>query len=62
MSTAAGRARTAKAREISLRQRAIRATEDPVILARAARIVRTALERKKLTLADVLPASDEAQT
>lgn len=32
-----------------------RAVDDPAKLARAARIVRTALERRALTIADVLP-------
>lgn len=50
--------RTAAATAAVQRNAAYRAVEDPVVLARAARIVRAALERKKLRLADVLP--DEA--
>jgi hypothetical protein len=37
----------------------MKALDDPVDLARAARIVRLALERRKLTLADVAPESPE---
>lgn len=47
---------TEKARAELLRRSAIRATDDPVKLARAARIVRAALERNRLTLADLVQA------
>ena len=44
------------------RNAAHRAVDDPVVLARAARIVRAALARQRLTLADLepLPAKDGA--
>jgi hypothetical protein len=56
-----GVAQTAKARETYLAQSAHRAVEDPVALARAARIVRAALARQRLTLAELtpLPATDD---
>lgn len=38
-----------------------RAIDDPVKLARAARIVRLALERQRLTIADLLPAEGGAR-
>jgi hypothetical protein len=38
-----------------LQNAAIRALDDPVALARAARIVRVALERRRLTVADLTP-------
>ena len=38
-----------------------RAVDDPVALARAARIVRAALARQKITLADVLPEPADEQ-
>jgi len=37
-----------------------RAIDDPVVLGRAARIVRVALARKALTLADLEPMPDPA--
>jgi hypothetical protein len=46
---------TAAARQAHERNSALRAIEDPRQLARAARIVRVGLERRRLTLADVLP-------
>ncbi|WP_432886785.1 hypothetical protein ACQPYH_04160 [Kribbella sp. CA-245084] len=46
-------ARTAPARNAALRNAALRATDDPVRLARAARIVRAALERGRLTTDDL---------
>lgn len=46
-------ARTAPARRAQLRNAALRATDDPAQLARAARIVRAALERGKLTPDDL---------
>lgn len=52
------RAATQGARLASQNAFAGRAVDDPAKLARAARIVRIALERRKLTLADVVP--DEA--
>jgi hypothetical protein len=52
--------RTAAATEARLRNQANRAVDDPVKLARAARIVRAALVRRKLTIDDLtpLPAPD----
>jgi hypothetical protein len=44
-----------RAIEAHQRNAALRAIDDPRQLARAARIVRAALERKRLELADVLP-------
>lgn len=38
-----------------------RAIDDPAKLAKAARIVRIALERKRLKLADLLPDEDEVR-
>lgn len=49
------RAQTAKARQIRVTQAAHRAVDDPVKLARAARIVRAALARNVITLADLEP-------
>jgi hypothetical protein len=46
---------TAKARQVRLIQTAHRAVDDPVELARAARIVRAALARQRLTLAELPP-------
>lgn len=51
-------AQTAAAVEASKHYAAERAIDDPVKLGRAARIVRLALERKRLTTADVLPADE----
>lgn len=48
----------AKARVERDRQVAIRAIDDPVKLAKAARIVRAALERNRLTLADLDPQGE----
>lgn len=45
------------AREVQQRNAAIRALDDPRALARAARIVREALERQRLTLDDIRPSS-----
>jgi hypothetical protein len=45
--------RTAAATEEHMRRAAIRALDDPAQLARAARIVRAALARQRLTLADL---------
>ena len=45
--------RTDAATAARLRNQASRAVDDPVKLARAARIVRVALARKKLTLAEL---------
>lgn len=47
------RAHTARGRAENERRAAIRALDDPVKLARAARIVRAALERKRLAPADL---------
>jgi len=55
MSSEAGRARIAAATAERLHRSAVRALDDPAQLARAARIIKVALERKKLTLDDVLP-------
>jgi hypothetical protein len=52
------KARTAAANEASRRAAALRALDDPVKLARAARIVRAALERGRLEVADVVPGAD----
>ena len=46
---------TAKARKVKLTNHAHRAVDDPVQLARAARIVRAALARQRLTLGDLTP-------
>lgn len=48
--------RTAAATEATKQYAADRAIDDPVKLARAARIVRTALARRRLNLTDVLPS------
>lgn len=47
------RSRTAAARAEQLRRAAIRASHDPVTLARAARIIRAALERQALAEQDL---------
>jgi hypothetical protein len=47
--------RTAKARQVRLTQTAHRAVDDPVELARAVRIVRAALARRRLTVAELTP-------
>lgn len=44
---------TAPAQEANKRNAALRAIDDPAKLARAARIVRAALERQRLTLEDL---------
>lgn len=49
--------RTASATEAVKQYAAERAIDDPVKLARAARIVRVALERQRLTLDEIAPAS-----
>jgi hypothetical protein len=46
---------TGKARAVRLTQTAHRAVDDPLELARAARIVRAALARRRLTLAELTP-------
>lgn len=51
--------RTAKARAIRLTQVAHRAVDDPATLARAARIVRAALARQRLTLDELTPLPDD---
>jgi hypothetical protein len=48
-------AATEGARQAAYLALAARAVDDPVKLARAARIVRVALERKRLTIAELLP-------
>ena len=50
---AARSTRTAAASERNRELGALRAIDDPAKLAKAARIVRLALERKRLTLADL---------
>jgi hypothetical protein len=50
-----GHTQTEKARETWQRVAAHRAVDDPAALARAARIVRAALARRKLTYADLTP-------
>lgn len=59
--TTAGRttAATAAAVEANQQYAALRAVDDPVKLARAARIVRTAIARSRLTVEDLLPPSTE---
>jgi len=52
--------RTAAATAAAKEWHAQRAVDDPVKLARAARIVRAALARKALTLADIQPADGDA--
>jgi hypothetical protein len=47
--------RTAKATETHMRNAAIRAVDDPVKLAWAARVITTALERGRINLADLTP-------
>lgn len=47
---------TEKARAEMLRRSANRAVDDPAALARAARIVRAALARQRLTVADLTEA------
>jgi hypothetical protein len=51
--------RTAAARAEHLLRSAHRAVDDPVQLARAARIVRAALARKRLTLAELTPSTQD---
>lgn len=53
---------TAKARSVWLTRTAHRAADNPAELARATRIVRAALARQRLTLAELtpLPATREA--
>lgn len=51
-----GSDRTAAATAEHQRRASHRAVDDPTQLARAARIVRAALERERLTLADLVPA------
>jgi hypothetical protein len=53
--------KTAPARRVRLTQTAHRAVDDPIELARAARIVRAALARQRLTIDDLtpLPANHE---
>jgi hypothetical protein len=50
--------RTTAATEAVQRYAAERAVDDPVKLARAARITRAALARQRLRLADLAPAPD----
>lgn len=54
--------RTAAATEANRQHAAERWVDDPARLARAARIVRTALARKKLSLADLEPDARETGT
>jgi hypothetical protein len=54
------RAFTKPAREAALNTYAARNADDPAKLAKAVRIVRVALERKRLTLAEVLPVDKAA--
>lgn len=55
-------ARTVKARQEHQRNAAHRAVDDPAQLARAARIVRAALARKRLSLAELTPLPDRRKT
>ncbi|GAB3781471.1 hypothetical protein [Nocardioides ungokensis] len=50
----------AHARAVAQHNAALRAIDDPAKLARAARIVRVAIERRRLTLADVTPDQQKA--
>jgi hypothetical protein len=50
---------TSKARERQQQNAALRALDDPVKLAQAARVVRAALERRKLTVSDLLPEPEQ---
>jgi len=50
--------RTRNAIEATKQYAADRAIDDPVKLARAARIVRTALARKRMTVDELLPPSE----
>ena len=50
----------AKARRKQYRAAAVRALDDPATIARAARITREALARKRITLADVAPDDEGA--
>jgi hypothetical protein len=54
-----GQDRAATARAVHLRRSAERALDDPVALARAARIVRLALERQRLQLADLTAETED---
>lgn len=56
--TPAQQAAMEKARLKHLDLAARRAIDDPVQLARAARIIRAAIERRRLTLEDVQPTSE----
>ncbi len=46
--------------EPNLDRAAVRALDDPVKLARAARIIRVALERRRIALAELMPPDEEA--
>jgi hypothetical protein len=50
----------AEARAEHLRRAAVRAADDPLELAKAARIVRAAIERRRLRLADLDPDGEAA--
>lgn len=54
------RRRTAAARRAHMQNAADRAVDDPQKLARAARIVRRALERQALSLDELVPRHGEA--
>lgn len=60
METERYRYNTTPATEAIQNYAAERAIDDPVKLAKAARIVRLALERKRLTLADIVPSAPGA--
>jgi len=53
------KAQTARATETVQNYWAERAIDDPAKLAKAARIVRLALARQRLTIEDLAPVSDE---
>jgi hypothetical protein len=55
-------AQAAHARKVLIVQSAHRAVDDPAVLARAARIVRAALARKVITLADLTPLPAEGDS
>lgn len=50
--------RTTAATRANMHKAALRALDDPAKLARAARIVRAALERQRLTIQDLTPTDE----
>lgn len=53
---------TSNATAARLTDQAHRAVDDPVALAKAARIVRAALDRQRLTLADLTPLPERRRS